>query len=312
VNDVAGGRPLGAPFLRRRTKAVPSEFEVPRTGSAPRRLVVKGLEQAFMVGAALVSLLPLYAMAVVSLKSTKEFNASPSSLAPSGDLGFAQYAEAWSDLGFSTMLRNSLLLSGVSAVVTTLLAAIASFSLARLGYPGKRLVLVAMIVFMSVPAIVVLVPLFAILSGWDLINTYLAAPLAEIGLLLPFAIYLVYTFMMDLPEDLFAAAAVDGATTLRQFLYVAVPLSRPVLLTVALISGIFAWNDLLVPLILWQSEELQVLMVGLANLAPGQTGSVDVPLVMAGVSISVFPILGLFLLARQMFIEGFLGGAVKS
>jgi raffinose/stachyose/melibiose transport system permease protein len=297
---------------RARRHVSSAEFEVPRTGSFKRRLIVRAIEQTFMAMATLASLLPLYAMVVISLKSTTEFNSHPASMMPARDFNFGHYVEAWNDLGFSTMLRNSLVLSLVSAFATTVLAAITGFALTRIRFPGRRVMLVAMIAFMSVPAIVVLVPLFAIMSNWGLINTYSAAPLAEIGLLLPFATYLVYTFMFDLPEELFSAAAVDGASTIKQLLYVALPLSRPVLLTVALISGIFAWNDLLVPLILWQSQDLQVLMVGLANLAPGQTGTVDVPLIMAGVSISVLPILGLFFLARHLFIQGFLGGALKS
>jgi ABC-type glycerol-3-phosphate transport system permease component len=302
-------RRLRRPGARRARPS--SDFDIPRTGSLPMRSVARLVEQVLMALIAFISLAPLYAMVITSLKTTHDFNLHPGSLAPPAHPSFSKYAEAWNDLGFSTMMKNSLVLSVVSSVVTTALAAFAGFALSRMRFPGRRLVLVTMIAFMSVPAIAIIVPIFLLMVRWGLINTYPAAPIAEIGLLLPFAIYLVYTFMVDIPEDLFSAAAVDGASPLQQLIRIALPLSRPVLLTVALITAIFAWNDLLIPLVLWQSEDLQVLMVGLANIAPGHTGAVDVPLIMAGVSISVLPVIVLFLLARRLFVQGFLSGAIK-
>ena len=300
----------------RRHRPTPREslidFEIPRTGTGIIRRATQMGEHAVLLIVCLISIAPLYVMVVTSLKSSQEFNSHPASLAPPAHLEFGKYAQAWNELGFSTMMQNSLILSVASSTVTTVVACIAGFALSRLRFAGRRLVLVSMVAFMSVPAIVVVVPLFGLMSSWGLVDSYIAAPLAEIGLSLPFAIFLVYTFMREIPEDLFAAAAVDGASSFQQLFKIALPLSRPVLLTVALITGIFAWNDLLIPLVLWQSQQMQVLMVGLANLAPGHEGSVDIPLVMAGVGISVLPVVVLFLLARKLFIQGFLGGALKS
>jgi ABC-type glycerol-3-phosphate transport system permease component len=308
ARDRRARRRLGG--SRRRQREV-TDFEVPRTGSALARRAVRLVEQLFMVTIALISMLPLYAMLITSFKTTEQFNEHPGSLLPPSHLSFTNYAEAWTELGFSTMLQNSLILSIVSAVGTTSIATTAGFAMSRLRFRGRRAILIAMIAFMSVPVIAVIVPLFVLMNSWGILNTYLAAPLAEIGLVLPFATYLVYTFMREMPSELFQAAAVDGASTMRQFFHVALPLSRPVIITVALITGIFAWNDLLVPLVLWQSPDLQVLMVGLANLAPGHTGAVDVPLLMAGVSISILPVIALFLAARRFFIEGFVTGSLK-
>jgi ABC-type glycerol-3-phosphate transport system permease component len=306
-DQTARWRPVGP----RRSRRQPADFEVPRTGSVFAKSSVRLLEQLFMVAIVLISVVPLYAMVITSLKGTAQFNDNPGSLLPPSHLSFTKYAEAWNDLGFSTMMKNSLILSIVSAVGTTSIATAAGFAMSRLRFGGRRAILIAMIAFMSVPVIAVIVPLFVLMSRWGILNTYSAAPLAEIGLGLPFASYLVYTFMREIPHELFQAAAVDGASAMRQFFHVALPLSRPVIITVALIMGIFAWNDLLIPLVLWQSPDLQVLMVGLANLAPGHTGAVDIPLLMAGVSISIVPVIALFLAARHFFIEGFLSGSLK-
>jgi raffinose/stachyose/melibiose transport system permease protein len=270
------------------------DFAVPRTGSPSRRGLVRAAEHAFMLTLCFFSLAPLYAMVVISLKTTPEFQANFASLAPPAHPTLSKFIEAWSGLGFSALVRNSVILAVASSAVTTVLSALAGFALARGTFPGRRVLLVTFIALMSVPAIVVVVPLFSLMAHLRLINTYPAAIGAEIGLLVPFATYLVYTFIREIPSELFNAAAVDGASAVRQLFQVALPLSRPVLATVALISAIWAWNDLLIPLILWQSEDLKVL-----------------PLVMAGVCISVIPIVALFILAKRFFIQGLVEGALK-
>lgn len=287
------------------------EFVVPRTGNQFVRSITRLGEQFVMLVLALFSLAPLYAMTVISLKPTAEFRADFASLGFPAHPTFEKFVEAWSGLDFASLVWNSLIFSVSSALVTTVVAAMAGFALARGSFAGRRALIVLFIALISVPAIVVVVPLFELMANLGLINTYPAAITAEIGLLVPFATYLVYTFVREIPAELFNAAAVDGASTPRQLWTISLPLSKPVLATVALISAVWAWNDLLVPLILWQSEDLKVLMVGLASLAPGRAGGVDMPLVMAGVAISVIPIVVLFVLAKRFFIGGLVEGALK-
>jgi ABC-type glycerol-3-phosphate transport system permease component len=177
--------------------------------------------------------------------------------------------------------------------------------------PGSRFFVAGFIALMAVPAIVMILPLFRMFSELGLVNEYPSAIIAEVGINLPFAVFLTYTFMRDIPVELFKAAEVDGASWLHQLFHIAIPLSRPILATVALVTGIYAWNDLLVPLILWQSNSLQTLMVGLANLAPGRAGAVDIPLVMAGVCISVIPIIVIFLFMQRALVRGLVEGGLK-
>jgi ABC-type glycerol-3-phosphate transport system permease component len=128
---------------------------------------------------------------------------------------------------------------------------------------------------------------------------------------LPFGVFLVYTFMRELPRDVFDAAAVDGISPTRLLLWIAIPMARPILLTVGLVTLIFSWNDLLIPLVLWQGEDLRVLMVGLAGLAPGRAGAVDIPLVMAAVWLSILPIIVLFALGRRIILRGLIRGNLR-
>ena len=169
----------------------------------------------------------------------------------------------------------------------------------------------AIIGAIAVPPIVIIIPLFLTMSDLGWVNTYHSAIIAEIGLLLPFAIFLLYSFMKDLPEDLFDAAALDGAGSIGQFWHVALPLSRSALVTTGIVSGIFAWNELLVPLILWQQDKFQTLMLGLATLGPGRTGVRYVPLLMAGVTITIVPLVILFVIGRRALLRGLTEGALK-
>lgn len=267
--------------------------------------------QAAMLVLSFICLAPFYAMLATGLKTSREFDSTFGSIAFPKDVTFEKFAQAWTGLEFGALVVNSSILSISSAVIVTAVASIGAFSLARLRLPGARGFVVMFIAMMAVPPIVVVLPLFVLFSDLDLVNKYPSAIIAEVGINLPFAVFLLYTFMREIPQELFKAAEIDGASVIRQFQVIALPLSRPILATVALVTAVFAWNDLLLPLILWQSKSLQTLMVGLANIAPGKAGTVDIPLVMAGVCISVLPMIVLFLFAQRTLIRGLVEGSIK-
>jgi ABC-type glycerol-3-phosphate transport system permease component len=281
-----------------------SDFIVPRTGSSLGRKTVRILEHAILILAAVISIAPLYLLVITSLKTSSEFYSDFGSWLPPAHLTFSKYVGAWTDLGFDTMLKNSLILSVTASAITTMIAAMAGYALSRLTFRGRKLMLVGMIALLSIPPMAIIIPLFTLMSDWGLLNTYPSAIIAEVGIGTPFAVYLTYIFMREIPGELFEAAATDGASAVKQFLFIALPMAKPILATVALITAIFAWNDLLIPLVLWENQQLQVLMVGLANLAPGRIGNTDIPLVTAGVMISVVPIVILFVLAKRFFVRG--------
>lgn len=291
----------------RRRRYVPIREE----GSLPGRWARATAEHATLVFAAFISVLPLYAMLVTALKPTEEFRSGLSALAPPQNPTLDKVAQVWTDLGFAALMKNSIILSVAAAAGTVAISALAGFALARGNLRGRRVLVVLMVSIMSVPAIVVLVPMFDLMVRIGILNMYPAAIIVEIGLLVPLGTYLSYVFMRDIPEELFQSAAVDGASPLQQLRWIALPIAKPILLTVGLIAAIFAWNDLLVPLVLWQSEDLRVLMVGLASLAPGRTGAVDVPLVMAAVTVSILPVVVLFIVTRRRFVEGLIEGALR-
>ena len=285
-----------------------------RSYAARRRVwresgLVKIGQQLLLVLVAFVSLAPLYTALTTSMTPRGEL--SGGGIAPPSNPTFDNYILAWRDLGFQGMFSNSAILAVSAATATTLLAAAAAFALVRFRFKGRTVLMAAIIGAIAVPPIVIIIPLFLTMSGFGWVNTYHAAIIAEVGLLLPFAIFLLYSFMKDLPKDLFDAAALDGAGSIGQFRHVALPLSRSALVTTAMISVIFAWNDLLVPLILWQEGRFETLMMGLATLGPGRTGVRDVPLLMAGVTITIIPLVAMFAIGRRALIRGLTEGALK-
>jgi ABC-type glycerol-3-phosphate transport system permease component len=279
-----------------------------RRGSLAR-LAARAGEHGLLATVALICAFPLYVMLVASFQRARDFDGA--ALLPGLPVTFDNYTGAWNDLGFDRMFLNSTILSLSSAAIATLLAAGAAYGFTRFRFAGRGILLAGIVGMMAIPAIVIIVPLFVVMSDLGLVNRMSSAILAEAGLLLPFAVFLLYSYMRDLPRELFEAADVDGASRWRQFVEIALPLSRPALATTMVVSAIYAWNDLLIPLVLWQTEQLTTLMVGLALLGPGRTGVQDVPLLMAGVVISIFPLVVAFLIARGGLIRGLTEGGER-
>jgi raffinose/stachyose/melibiose transport system permease protein len=294
------------------TTGATAEWSVSKRRSRRLRQLLGSVAAYATLGmASIVCIAPIYAAAVTALKTTEEFKRTLGSVGLPEQLTISKFGEAWTDLGFSRMMSNTAILSVSTAIGVTALSSAAGFALARMEFPGRRILLVSTVSVMAIPAIVIIVPLFRLAVETGMLNRYPSAILAEIGIQLPFGVFLVYTFMRELPRDVFDAAAVDGISPTRLLLWIAIPMARPILLTVGLVTLIFSWNDLLIPLVLWQGEDLRVLMVGLAGLAPGRAGAVDIPLVMAAVWLSILPIIVLFALGRRIILRGLIRGNLR-
>ena len=271
-----------------------------------RRPVAAAGQHGFLLAVAFVSVFPLYVMLIASFQRATSFDGV--ALLPTLDPTFENYSRVWNELGFDRMFLNSTILSLTSAVATTLLAAGAAYGFVRFRFAGRALLLTGVICLMAIPPVVVIVPLFLLMNDLGIVNQPSSAIVAEIGLLLPFATFLMFTYMKELPVELFEAAEVDGASRWRQFAEIAFPLSRPALATTMVICALYAWNELLVPNVLWQTEQLTTLMVGLAVIGPSRSGAQDVPLLMAGVVISILPLALAFLIGRRALVRGLVEG----
>lgn len=267
------------------------------------------LHQLLLTAIVIALLAPIYMAVVTSLHPAGGFTLGTMGLPNAPTL--SNYGIAWNDLNFRGMLYNSVVLTAGAAVISTLIAAAGAYSLARFRPLGGAVLRGSLVALMAVPPIITIIPVFLIAVSWGQFNTRLSGIVAEVGLLVPFSTLLFYSYMLDFDDSYFEAAELDGAGSVRQFMYVALPLSRPALVANFVLAAVFVWNDLLVPLILWQGAERQTLMVGLASLGPGRTGVRDVPLLMAGVVLTILPLVALFALTLRTLVRGLTEGSGK-
>jgi ABC-type glycerol-3-phosphate transport system permease component len=265
------------------------------------------LRQVPLLLMALVVLVPLYFMVVNSFKSNDAFVASPLGLPTQFSL--RAYREALAGRNVGVLFLNSAVIAVVSVTAATALGALAAFALAKLKFRGRDLAFRLMLPLMVIPPIALLVPQFKLMSAAGLVNHRASVILIYVGLMLPFTVYLLRNFFISFPDELLAAAALDGCTTFGAFRRVVLPVSMPALLTAAIVNFVFAWNELLIALVFLQSEGSRTLVVGLTVFR--SRFSLDVPVLMAGLTIATLPVLLIYLFGQRYLVRGLLAGSTK-
>jgi multiple sugar transport system permease protein len=210
------------------------------------------------------------------------------------------YRDVFQRVAFGQFFLNSLLINSVIVGAGLIVNSLAGYALARLRWRGRAVLLFLVLALMIIPFEAIAVPLFfqITLIGWR--NTYIAQVLPFIAN--AFSIYLFYTFFIDLPKELEEAARVDGASPLRTFLEIIVPVSKPVFATVAILTFLTQWGSFLWPLMVTIDESVRPLPVAIAafqTLPPLQWGDI-----MSFGVMMVAPILLVFLLFQKWFVEG--------
>ena len=185
--------------------------------------------------------------------------------------------------------------------------ALAGYAFAKLRFPGRDRLYRTLLAALVVPGQVGMLPLFLMLKEMGLVNTYLGVIVP--GLASVFGIFLMRAYCLAIPDSVLDAARVDGASELRVFSSVVLPLCRPVLVTLAIFTFMGSWNDFLWPLIVLTDEERHTLPVALANLL-GEHAQ-DLELMMAGSVLTVLPVIVLFALFQRQYIESIASGSVR-
>jgi ABC-type glycerol-3-phosphate transport system permease component len=252
------------------------------------------------------ALLPLYSMGTAAFKGQMDYLAHPLGLPFHPTT--AAFIQALSS-GFLRWLANSALISGVSVLITLALASLAAYAFSRLPFPGRSVTFTLMISLMVVPPIVMLIPLYELMSDANLINTYQAVIVIYAGLMLPFSIYLLTSFFNTVPRELLEAGAIDDAGHVRTLLMIIMPLATPALVTLGIVNLLWAWNELLIALVFLQDDTMKTLMVGITVFQ--SHFNLNVPVTMAGLLIATLPIVALYLGGQRFFVQGLAAGAIK-
>ena len=274
-----------------------------------RRLVSPSalFKQVLMLSLAVAAIYPVYYMIETSLKTRQAWMTDQFGLPLPPTLD--NYAALLQDGRIPIWFMNSVIVTTASVVAATVVSTLAAYAIARLQFRGRTLLLRVLVALMVIPPAVLILPLFLGLQPLGLTNTYQGVVLIYAGMLVPFSVYMLSSFFKTLPAEIFEAARIDGASTLRILWSIVVPLSGPGFVTLIVVNAMWVWNELLIALVFLQDDKLRTLMAGLTTLR-GRF-AVNEPLVMAGMFLGALPILLLFLLGQRYFVRGLVAGAVK-
>ena len=249
--------------------------------------------------------LPLYLMLIVSLKDNNQFYLAPTVLTQ--PIHWTNWATAWQMV--SPTVANSIFLSTTATFFIVIFGLAGAYFFARLKVPGSSFLWNALLLLMMMPMIANLVPLFILLRDMGLLNTLTALILVGASGGQAFAIFVFRNFISDIPQDLFEAAEIDGANHFQQLKLVVIPLSGPIMGTVAVMQFLGQWNEFVMPLIVMREQARLPVTVQLIRMA-GEYIKLWGPL-MAGYAIASIPVIILFTFSMKLFVKGLTEGAVK-
>jgi multiple sugar transport system permease protein len=217
------------------------------------------------------------------------------------------YRELFAARGIGRQAANSLLVAVLATLLSLAFNLSAGYAFAKLQVCRARKALQAAAGALVIPGQVTMMPLFLLLKNMGLVNTYAGALVPWLASV--FGIFLVRQYAQNIPDDLLEAARLDGASELRIFTHIVLPLLKPIVVTLAVLVFLGAWNDFMWPLIVLSDRDLQTLPVALAGLSREHVQ--DTELMMAGSVLTVMPVLVLFLVLQKHYMKGLLMGSVK-
>lgn len=272
-----------------------------------RRRRRQGSSSQWVAGVALsvlvfVGLFPFLFMLVASFKTNTQFNETY--WMPAFPLHPSNYLVAWKQL--QPYFVTTVIVAAATIIGTLILASSAGFVFARYRFPGRRVLFALVTALLMVPGIASLIPLFVLMRNFGLLNTHIILILPQIAGNVVLATVLIKTFTEGIPQELFDAARVDGADGSRMFVWIMLPLSLPVMGTVALLAVINVWNDFFWPLLTITDNNLRTIPVGL-SFFQGQNVTDWGPL-FAGYLLASIPLLLLFSVLSKYFLAGIQGG----
>ena len=270
-----------------------------------RRFATPLLYLALFVGAALAAF-PLLWMVSASFMPTGQAGTFPPPLLPS-EPTLEHYRALFARGDMARYLLNSTFVSVAITVVSLTVNSLAGYAFAKLRFAGRDKLFQSLLAALVIPAQVAMLPLFLQMRALGLVNSYA-------GVIVPaaasiFGIFLIRQFALSIPESLLEAARIDGASEFQIYRSVALPLLRPVLVTLALFTFMGAWNDFMWPLIVLTDDDLYTLPVALATLTRERVQ--DNEFMMAGAVVTTLPVLVVFLLLQRQYVRGIMLGGVK-
>jgi multiple sugar transport system permease protein len=271
-----------------------------------RRKLPFVLLHLLLVAGGLATLVPFAYMVSASFMPAGEASMYPPRFIPSR-ITLENYRDLFERLNLGRYFLNSTALAVGITSVSLLLNSMAGYAFAKLRFRGRGRLFGFLLACMVIPAQVSMLPLFLMIRGMGLVNTYWAVLIP--GMASIFGIFLIRQYALSIPDELLDAARVDGAGEFRIYWSIVLPLCRPVLVTLAVFTFMASWNDFMWPLIVLTDDARYTLPVALAGLV-GEHAQ-DTELMMAGALLTVLPVLLVFMALQRSYVQGIMLGGVK-
>ncbi len=253
------------------------------------------------------SLFPVYWMLVTALKTDLAIYRDPN-LWPARPV-MDQFSKVLSQTSFFLFMRNSLIVSVAVTVLATIIGVLAAYAISRLSFKGRSLMARSVVVTYLVPASVLFIPFFQMLSQAGLIDTLQGLMVVYLTFTVPFSAWMMMGYMLNLPAELDEAAMIDGCTRLQSLVHVILPMMLPAMAVVALFAFTNCWNEFLYALVFIGRDSQKTITVGLMGLARGDTLPWGV--MMAGALMGSIPPVLIYAVSQKWVVSGLSAGAIK-
>ncbi len=266
-----------------------------------RQRLNKFIMYLVLVIMAIIMLVPFVWMILTALKTNQEaISVNPFYIFPQNGWHWENFATVWKSYNFLTLYKNTLLMIFFRVVCACLTATMAGYAFGRLNFPGKKIMFALVLIQMMIPSQIFIIPQYLMVSKMGALNTTFG--LVFPGIVTAFGTYLLKTGYQGLPKDLEEAAAIDGCNIGQRFLRIMMPLTRSSMVSLGIFTALFAFKDLMWPMIVCTKAETTTLSAGLAKMQ-GQYGS-DYPTMMASAVLAIIPMIVIYVIFQKQFVEG--------
>lgn len=284
------------------------DISAERTRSRAVGIIAKAFCYAFLIFMALVVLFPFYWMINSSLKSLAEYRQSVPTFWPQKVL-WSNYAEAFTAASLGRLFFNTAYVGIVSTILSLVITILSAFAFARLEFRGKNLLFSALLATMMIPGELFTITNYSTVTNLGWMNTYTV-------LIVPFLVSVFYIYLLrqnflQIPNELYLAAKVDGTSVFKYLCKVMIPLSLPTLISITILKMMGAWNSYIWPRLVANDDAHRLITNGLRNAFTDTTGDVNYPVQMAAVALVSAPLFLVFIFLRKYIMKGVSRSGIK-
>ena len=263
---------------------------------------------AFLLIMALIVLFPFYWMIISSLKTLEEYKRTIPTFWPQ-KIMISNYAKAFTTANLGTLFVNTMIVGVVSTVLSLVITVLSAFAFARLEFKGRDAMFAGLLATMMIPGELFTITNYATVSKWGWLDSYQV-------LIIPFLVSVFYIFLLrqnflQIPNELYLAAKVDGTSDLKYLWKVMVPLALPTLISITILKMMGAWNSYIWPRLVTRSKDYELITNGLRNAFTDASGNVDFPVQMAAVALVSAPLFLVFVFLRKYIMAGVSRSGIK-